>query len=169
VFIIGMPGGFPTTANALQPNFNGGQHDGAVATLDLFLKGLLPLGASAPSCLGPLHLNGTEMPVEGASTFGLWCSGAPPNASGTLLVGDLLSQPMPWNGIELWIDPASASQSIPYPSDDSGYAEVAFPLGTGTQGAEWGAQAIFPATPTCTTSTTWSSSQALRIVVQSAP
>jgi hypothetical protein len=162
-------GGWPTTPNALAPTYQGGLFDGAVTTFDLYLKGLDPCGSSSPSCKGPLQINGTEMPAEGAESFGLWCSGAPPLASGFLLLGDLLSQPIPWNGVELWIDPAAPFVRALTTSDEAGYAEIALPIPPGSQGQVLGAQYFFPGTAACGGPLTWTASSGLQITLQPAP
>ena len=75
---------YPTTPGALSPNYNGGQTDGIVTTMDLCLQGVDLAGISIPSCLGPINANATTMPLAG-QPFGLYCSQAPPGAKGLLL------------------------------------------------------------------------------------
>ncbi len=77
---------YPTTPDAFRPKPPGGNTDAVITTMDLVLQGVQQFGKSTPSCMGSLDLNATEMPVAGASTFGLFCSGAPPLAHGFLLV-----------------------------------------------------------------------------------
>lgn len=159
---------YPTTADAFAPKPPGGNTDAVVTTMDLVLQGVQQLGQSTPSCLGLLDLNATEMPVAGSSTFGLYCSGAPPLANGWLLIGEPLSS----------VGPISLSTSrklgmahgltsvMRVQSDAAGYVETRLPLSAVTTGTKIVCQYRFHNPTSCPGATTWSSSNRLLITVQ---
>ena len=123
------PGGYPTTVNALQPTFMGGQADGFVTTMDLYLEGVEPTVSSTPGCRGPLALNATEMPVAGNAGFAVYCSAAP-----SLAQGELRIRRHPLQGFtslpsgSLTLEARGVVERIRVIADASGYVETPFPL-----------------------------------------
>jgi hypothetical protein len=74
VTLVGIAGfGFPTTEGAVFPSYIGGASDGFVTSLDLHLQGSRPIGASQPSCLGPVNMAALVQPLAGTA-FGVWCT-----------------------------------------------------------------------------------------------
>ncbi len=159
-------GAYPTTPNAPFPTYQGGQTDGYLTAFDLVLQGLQLKGTSTASCLGPLHANGTEMPVSGSTRFAVFCSGAPPLGAGWLLLGEPLASPILASGVELWVRPRDAVGLVPVLSDGDGWVEVLVPLTNVPAGTRLGAQYLFQNSPTCTGTAVWSSSNLLAITVQ---
>jgi hypothetical protein len=158
------PGGYPTTPNALQPNFMGGQTDAVVTTLDLLLQGLAQSGTSIPACHGPLVLNATKMPSSGAADFSVYCSAGPPNAQGVLWVGSrgALLQRVGGTGSSLH----DVYYAIAVNSDSSGYTETTLPIPANSTGLTFSCQYVFQNTPTCHGAGPFSSSNVLRVTVQ---
>jgi len=141
-------GDYPTTQNAVSPHFIGGQEDAFITTFIPLLQGVSLVGRSRPSCLGPLQLNATTMPVAG-QPFGVYCSQAPPNAKGVLVVRD------------------DAGRTVyPVVSDPAGFVET--PLGSlpSTPGAVLWCRFLFRNPPTCPGAGPFSSSNSLRIETQ---
>jgi hypothetical protein len=160
------PGLYPTTPGSFQPNFNGGQTDGTAAALDLDLVGLEHLGDSVASCLGPIQIHGTQMPVAGSDGFAVWCSQAPPDAHGLLLLGTALTAPVQVGGLLLWINPFEPLVRIPVHTDGYGYVEVPLTLFSTPAGAQVSAQLIMRSTPSCLGAASWATSPALVITAQ---
>lgn len=157
--------GYPTTPGSAQPNFAGGQFDAAVTVMELHPQGVEPLGASTPSCLGPLQLQVSRMPEVGATRFSLLCSAAPPNTAGWLLISSAAAQPaVVRSGATVHIDPTVLSHQIPVTSDIAGFVEVQVPSLQTAVGARYYAQYLF--TGNCGASTGWTASNALEITVQ---
>ena len=154
-------GGFPTTEGALRTNYTGGQTDAVVATLDLVLEGVELFGASRPACLGPLTMNATEMPLAGASGFGLYCSGAPPLAKGLLVLGPTdTPHGSPLDGL------IGVVAAISVQSDASGYVETPLPLPPSTEGLRFAARYVFTNTLGCPGNGSASTSNGLFVTVQ---
>jgi hypothetical protein len=149
-------GPFPTTPHAMFPEFNG-LFSCYITTLDPYLMGVRSVGASAPSCLGPVIANATEMPSAGGS-FGLYCSQAPPSAQGYLTVQPVGPSGEPLSGALAWIRPVR--------SDAAGYLET--PLGnlSLTKGLRFRCRYVFLNPPACTTGQPLSWSNTLEIEVQ---
>lgn len=165
---VDFPGGYPTTPEAPFPEFIGGQTDGAITTFDLLLDGVSQYGSSTPSCLGPVRIGVTEMPVAGAARFGLYASGAPPDSTGELLVSlaraavDDTASP----DVLRWVDPGRLLARVPLASDAFGYAEADFPLRSDWVGWRLYAQFVFNATPDCPAPAKECASFALELEVQ---
>lgn len=157
-----FPGGFPTTPGAFQETYNGGQNDGLITTLELYLSGVQPFGTSKPSCLGPLTMNVTEMPAPDATRFAFWCSAAPPNAVGWLVVQPAADAPMP----SAFVPPALR---MPVQSDAAGYVETRFPLTGFVAGDRFLARYVFLNAPSCPPNAPVASSNGLEITVTSLP
>jgi hypothetical protein len=157
-------GGYPTTANAFQPTYQGGQTDAVVTTLDLLLQGVEQYGASTPACNGPLVLNATKMPSAGIADFSVYCSGAPPLADGVLVIGT--------HGGSLFHVGSSIPgrhviyQILPVRSDSRGYVETVLPIPSGTTGKQFVCQYSFTNPSTCAGPSAKSSSNGLRVTVQ---
>jgi hypothetical protein len=111
-------GGFPTTPNAMFPQFIGGQYDSFITTFYPYLQGIKITGTSVPACLGPLQLNATAMPIAG-QPFSVYCSQAPPDADGVLLVRQ----------------PGQQLQVLQVQSDSDGFAETSLGSLPSTPGA----------------------------------
>jgi len=159
-------GGYPTTPGSAQPDYHGGQTDAVITTFDLLLEGVDILGASTPSCRGPVQLNTTRMPLAGDAQFGLWCSGAPPFGAGWLLLGAPASSAQPVFGAEDWIDLSRRFVRRPILADRHGFAEIPLGGAIGPAGFAFGAQCVFLGTETCPGRTRLSASNGLCIRVQ---
>jgi hypothetical protein len=171
VTVIGaswFPGGFPTTADAFQTSYNGGQLDGLVTTLELYLLGVEPFGVSKPSCLGPLTMNVTEMPAPGATRFAFWCSAAPPNAKGWLLLNEASTAPVQ-SGRLAQLGFSGPFARIPVQSDAAGYVETPFPLTHFTDGDGFAALYVFLDSPSCPSNGRFTWSNGLKITVTTPP
>lgn len=155
-------GGYPTTPNAAFPNYQGGQTDAVVTTFDLVLEGLELQSSSIPGCLGPIHLNGTRMPVAGAADFALFASGAPPSANGFLVIGQPLAAPVPGN----WLGLNGPLQRIPVQADSHGYVERAWSLASYAAGQSFAARYVFRSPASCAGATSRSASNVLIVTVQ---
>jgi hypothetical protein len=160
------PGGYPTTPNAFQQHFNGGQIDGTLTVFDLFLRGVENLGASTPSCDGPLVANATVMPTAGIERFSVTCSAAPAGANGYLLIGEPLAMSKSLRGADVWIDLGAVHSILRVQSDGDGFAEAYLPIPDGTRGRRFSCQYVFLNTSACRGSTPVSASNALTITVQ---
>ncbi len=157
---------YPVTPDAFRNHYTGGNAEAVITTLDLVLQGVQQFGASVPSCLGPITLNATEIPVAGASSFGFYCSGAPPLADGMLVVAFISSTAIKLPSPERALFPPTSISILKIRSDAAGYAEVSFPLALGTQGLQFTARSIFRNTTSCPGPAAWSSSNGLSIAVQ---
>jgi hypothetical protein len=157
-------GGYPTTPGVPFPNYIGGQTDAVVTTLDLVLEGLELKERSVPACLGPLHANGTEMPVAGSTRFAFFCSGAPPGASGWLVVGQASPSTIHVGGVTLGLTPTAAR--IPVHSDAYGWVETPFPLASHVTGDVFAVQYLFQNPTACSGPKSWSSSNVVAVTVQ---
>ncbi len=163
------PGGWPTTPNAFQPTYNGGQIDGVATTFDLYLEGVSRFGSSNPACLGPLTMNVTEMPAPGASRFAFWCSGAPPLANGWWILNEALAAPTSVGRLGLLTGFSGPLARIPVQSDAFGYVETPYPLTSQALGYEFAGLYFFRNTLSCTGSSPLSWSNALKIKVSNVP
>jgi len=159
-------GTYPTTPNAAQPNWGGGQSDGFVTVLDLFLQGVEPLGRSTPGCLGAIQSNATEMPAAGASSFALYVSAAPPATDGWLVIGRPAASPLSLGGARLFVDLHQPFRRVRATTDAYGYCEIRVPIPAGSAGLELAAQFAFPSTSACPAPTRVVASNALKITVQ---
>jgi hypothetical protein len=157
--------GFPTTPGSYAPNYQGGQSDAAVATLDLVLEGIRLYGASTPSCNGPLILNATRMPIRGERRFGLYGSQAPDAAIGWLLFGKPVAAPSDVGGAELWLDRSAPILRMPVHADSAGFLEITLPLSSIAPGTSFACQLLF-ANPAGCGGSAFSSSNALVVTVQ---
>jgi len=159
-------GSFPVTSGAFDTTFNGGLSDGFVAVVDMVFPGVTVLGAPTPACLGSIGMNTTQMPTAGSPGFGFWCSGAPPNSTGWLILGSAASTPIVRQGATLWLDPSKRIIARPVSSDAAGFVETSAPL-TGLQaGLTFAAQYVFRNTSSCSGAGVFSASNALRIQLQ---
>ncbi len=157
---------YPVTPDAFRNQYTGGDREAFVTTLDLLLQGVQQFGTSVPSCLGPINLNATEMPVAGASSFGFYCSGAPPLADGMLVVAFASSTAITVPAPERTLLPPTSISLLKIRSDAAGYTEIPFPLALGTQGMQFTARSLFRNTTSCPGPAAWSSSNGLSITVQ---
>ncbi len=157
---------FPTTPGSASPDYNGGQLDAFVLTLDLFLQGAEPFGSSTASCRGPLLLNATRMPAPGASDFSLYLTGAPPLSSGLILFGTAVTTPTSVLGAGLWLDRQRYIGRAFVVTDADGYMDHPLPISLATSGRRISAQAWIRNTQLCPGTGTWSASNGLTITVQ---
>jgi len=157
---------FPTTPGSASPNYNGGQTDAFIVTIDLFLQGAEPFGASTASCRGPLLLNATMMPAPGTPDFSLYLSGAPPLSSGLLIFGTAAATPTTALGVDIWLDRHRPIRRIPVVTDADGYLDHPIPIPLATSGRRISAQALIRNTPQCAGTGAWSASNGLTITVQ---
>jgi len=155
---------FPVTPGAFDTTYNGGQTDGVLVSMDLYLRGVESISDSQPSCLGPLAANVTAMPSPGSPDFGFVCSAAPPDATGWLVVARIPagSTTFPFGALR----PHFASAVFPVSSDRNGYVERASPELVASSGARYLAQFLFRNPPSCTTASLVASSNVLAITVQ---
>ncbi len=160
------PGGYPTTTGAFQPSFAGGFTDGFATSLDLHARGVAPIGRSTPSCHGPLRADVVRMPSAGATDFAFYCSGAPQNARGALLLGHERSVPALLGGSRIFVDLATPSRLVRVRTDEFGYVETALPLPQLTPGFTFAAQFVFLNNEHCPGTSRMSASNALRLVIQ---
>jgi len=158
--------GFPVTSGAFDTTFNGGGSDGFVATVELVLQGVQVLGTSTPACLGSIGMNTTQMPATGSSTFGFWCSGAPPNSTGWLILGQPATQPTFRQGAAIWLDPARPIRIRAITTDALGFVETPLSLSGLPAGVTFAAQLVFRNTAACQGAGSFSASNALRIQTQ---
>ncbi|MBL8860138.1 MAG: hypothetical protein JNL28_16630 [Planctomycetes bacterium] len=158
--------GVPVTAGSFDQTFNGGNNDIVAGVLDLFLLGTRAQGQSTPSCLGDVTMNVTQMPSSGAPVFGFWCSGAPPNALGWLLLGRETQVPTVVHGASLWLDRTSRLLRIPVASNTEGFVEAPFSLSAVPPGQHFAAQFVFLNGGACPGMGPFSTSHALLIDVQ---
>jgi hypothetical protein len=157
---------YPTTPTAFQPSYTGGGGEAVVTTMDFVLWGVRQFGISIPSCIGPVVINATEMPVEGDASFGIYCSGAPPLASGWLLVSIPGFQTITSFAPELEQPFPTPISMLAIQSDASGYGEVSMPISPGTKGMRFSARCFFTNPPACPGSRPRSASNGLLITVQ---
>ena len=149
-------GPFPTTPDALFPEYNA-SITCYITTLDPYLSGVRSVGTSAPSCLGPVIANATEMPTSGGS-FGLYCSQAPPSARGYLTVQPVGPSGEPLSGGLAWLRPVR--------SDPDGYLETSLGNLPLSKGLRFRSRFVFLNPPACTTGQLFSWSNTLEIEVQ---
>ncbi len=159
-------GTYDLTPGAHQPGWGGGQTDGVVTVLDLFLQGVRSLGRSTPGCLGALHSNVTEMPVAGAQSFSVYCSAAPPLTSGWLLLGAPRTTPLFAQGARVWVDLQQPFRRLPATTDAAGWCEIVLPMPAASTGMRIATQFAFPSPTWCPSASPWVASNALEITVQ---
>jgi hypothetical protein len=166
VTIVGQtPGGYPTTAGSVSPNYNGGQSDAFATTLQLLLDGVSSSGASIPACNGPLVANATSEPLHGNSEFGIYCSGAPPNSSGCMLIGSMSSLLQHIGGVSIGLH--NVYRLLPVQSDSLGYVETSIPIASGIPaGDTFSCEYIFVNPPSCSGLSSISTSNVLHVIVQ---
>lgn len=164
--VVQYPGGIPTTPGAFQPDYAGGASDSFIVMLDLQVAGVIPSGDGTPACHGPIVTEAWRNPVSGAADFGLYCSGAPELARGALLIGRPSSVPTTFGGATLHIDRLAGFRALRVTSDEYGYLETQLPVPALPPGTAFTAQYVFQNNTACPGSTRFSSSNALRLVVQ---
>ncbi len=158
-------GGYPTTAGSSAPNYAGGTRDAFATAIELHPDGVEPLGASTPSCLGPLQMQVSSMPAAGATRFQFLCSAAPPHTDGWLLVSSAQAPVgATRGGAAIHVDWNALTHRVPVRSNGKGYVEHSLPSLLAAQGSRHYVQYVFPTD--CGASTAWTASNALRITVQ---
>ncbi len=159
-------GAYPTTVNAAQPRYAGGQADAVVTAIDLLLQGVRQLGASTPACAGALTMNVTKMPSAGTSDFSFYASGAPTAARGWLLLGVECQTRKNLLGLAIWIDTDQPFIRLPVRADAMGYVETPLPIPARSRGRKIAAQYVFRGTDTCQSASSWRATNALAVTVQ---
>lgn len=157
--------GFPTTPGVFGPSYFGGGRDITVARLDLLYEGVELLGASTPSCRGPLEAQASEWPLAGAVNFSLWCSQAPPMSSGFLLIGSPATSPTNINGVAVWLATNRPIRRIPVITDGYGWVRTNVDLTNAQPGRRLTGQFLIRNTPTCGNQS-WCASNAVNVTVQ---
>jgi hypothetical protein len=167
VCLVGVSsGGFPVTAGAFDTDYNGGATDAIITSMDLYLRGVEPLGVSTPSCHGPLIANATLMPESGNTRFAFYCSQCPENTRGWLLVGVPSAARFNYAGIRLWLDPARSIVRLPAQTNADGFVETSYPLTHVSSGTVFGCQYLFRNTQACAGDSAFCASNALTVTVQ---
>ena len=159
-------GDFPTTPGAYQPNYAGGQSDIVVGAFDLVFHGVSLLGASSPTCTGPITINTTKFPGAGDAAFRIWGSGAPPRVAGLILLGEPSQTHTVRGGAAIWIDLAQPHLALPVLTDDDGYLEFPLPLPGNAHGRVFAAQLVFRNPGQCAGTGLLAASQGLLITVE---
>ena len=155
---------FPTTPGAFSPNFFGGPSEAVAFAIDLLYEGTQILGASTPSCTGPISLLPHSMPSSGGD-IGVYCTSAPKQAVAWLLVGQPLAAPVQHNGVELWIDLGAPVVRIPASTGVDGYFESKIDLTQQPSGSVLAAQVLLENPLGCSAQGSWSASHALKIAI----
>ncbi len=153
------PGAFDTT-------YGGGYEDGFVGVADLLFQGVQVLGASTPACLGSIGMNTAGLPSASSSTFSFWCSGAPPNANGWLVLGAVAPTPGVVAGAALHIDRTRRMYLRAVTTDARGFVQTPQSLAGLPVGRQLAAQYVFRNTPACPGAGVFSASNALLLQVQ---
>jgi len=83
-------------------------------------------GAATPGCAGEAVLRANSEARQGNAQFGLTMENAPPNSQGLLLIG-ITQAGIPWSGVTLLVDPATALM-VPTTSDAHGFASYSHPI-----------------------------------------
>jgi hypothetical protein len=111
-------------------------------------RGVVPYGTGTPGCQGTLRLGASGPPRLGDASFAFTCSGAPPLASGLLLLG--IGQDLPGSdpfglGALLHVDVASVVLTFPMTSDAAGLGRALAPIpaSPGALGSVFYAQALW--------------------------
>jgi len=137
--------------------------DAVVTTFDLVLQGLKLAWESTPACLRLIHANGTSMPRAGSKRFSFFASGAPPLASGWLVLGQTSQTPVQLGLVTLGVQPATR---IPVASDHQGWVETPYSLEAYAPGDTFSAQYLFCNPASCLGPQPWSTSNAVEVTVQ---
>ncbi len=153
------PGAFDTT-------YGGGYEDGFVGVADLLPQGVQVLGTSTPACLGTIGMNTVGMPSPNASEFAFWCSGAPPNASGWLLIGAAAPIAGDFGGASIQVDRTRRMFLRAVTTDHRGFVRTPMPLPLLPTGTQFAAQYVFRNTPSCSGAGMFSASNGLLLHVQ---
>jgi hypothetical protein len=160
------PGGLPTTPGSFQPDFAGGFSDAFVTTMYLEVAGVTEIGPGTPACHGLMRAAALRKPSPGAQDFGLYCSGAPQDARGALLMGRPRSSPMVFGGADVHVDRSLGWRIRRVSTDEFGYVETTLPLPALIPGTTYAVQYVFQNTAECQGAGRLSSSPGLRLVIQ---
>jgi len=159
-------GGMSTTPVSFQPSYPGAVTSGFAITVNLIVAGVTPIGEGTPACHGSIVTEGLRSPASGAADFGLYCSGAPENARGALFIGRASTTPTTFGGAALHIDRAAGFRALRVHTDEFGYLETALPIPALPPGTTFAAQYVFQNHAACQGAGAYSSSNALRLVIQ---
>jgi len=160
------PGGLPTTPGSFQPDFAGGFSDAFVTTMSLDVAGVTEIGPGTPACHGAIRAAALRKPTPSASDFGLYCSGAPQNSRGALLVGRPRSSPVVFGGADVHVDRSAGWRMLTVRTDEFGYVESSLPIPALTPGTTYAVQYVFVNQADCQGPGRLSSSPGLRLVIQ---
>jgi len=160
------PGGLPTTPGSFQPDFAGGFSDAFVTTMYLDVAGVTEIGPGTPACHGAIRAAALRKPSPGAADFGLYCSGAPQNARGALLVGRPRSSPVVFGGADIHVDRSAGWRMLRVHTDEFGYVESSLPIPALIPGSTYAVQYVFQNQEECQGTGRLSSSPGLRLVIQ---
>lgn len=164
--IVQPPGGMPTTPGSFQPDYPGGTTTGFVLKFDLVVAGVTDIGTGTPACHGTIVTQAWRSPASGASDFGLYCSGAPENARGALLLGQRASAPATFGGATLHVDRGAGLRMLRVRADEFGYLETPLPIPALPVGSTYTAQYLFQNHAACEGSGRLSSSNAVLLTIQ---
>ena len=158
---------FPVTVETELEPFPSGV--GWVTVFDPVPQGVTRYGDSTDSCLGPIELGLTPMPIAGDMDVVLFSSSAPPDAIGMLVVG-LMPDPIGFSvlGADLHVAPLGPLFLIPTSSGSDGYAEIPHPIPSELEGATLYEQVLWLNPAGCGSPGFLSASQALAVTVQPA-
>lgn len=164
--IVQPPGGMPTTPGSFQPDYPGGTTTGFVVKLELTVAGVTAVGEGTPACHGTIVTQAWRSPASGASDFGLYCSGAPENARGALLLGQRASAPATFGGATLHVNRGAGLRMLRVRADEFGYLETPLPIPALPVGSTYTAQYLFQNHAACEGSGRLSSSNAVLLTIQ---
>lgn len=130
--------------------------------------GVTQAGGPSPGCLGPADCWTNGSPRIGTSGFGFHLSHAPANGAAAAVLGlGGLTTPLPFGGLNVWIDPAQPFVLDLVPTDASGTAFDPLPLPNNAALIGFAVWCQFlPLEPPGCTPSGLSASNAVRIVVQ---
>ncbi len=155
---------YPTTANALYPDYQGGQSEVFATTLDMMPTGVAPFGRSTPSCLGPVQLGVLSEPRAGAGDFGFYVSQAAPSSHGWLALGVRGGMHL-LGGAQFLLDPTHRLLRRGFVTDSDGFAVIPLALSGVGIGTRLDAQVLVRRTAACPGAARLASSNGLRVDV----
>jgi hypothetical protein len=160
-------GDYPVTPGCFAPTPFGGQADGMVTRMELVPRGAATYGTSTPACDGPIAIGVTQIPVAGATSFGLYASGAPPSAVGVLgLSPAAFGSPIPLGGALVWVDPGVSPIVLPVVVPATPFVERGLSIPLGATGLQVFGQFVFLNPSNCGAVGGLSASNAIALTVQ---
>jgi hypothetical protein len=118
--------GYPTTSGAYQTTHGGSgvaPFDAVITRLDLLPTGVNEYGFPTNACNGDIAIGINMIPAGGDASVAIDCIGAPPNASGLLILG-VASNPTgtPVAGVTVFVDLTQTYVTQSVTSDALGFA-----------------------------------------------